>query len=105
LQIEELQEIIKKQDAVMVYFSGKNCGVCKALQPKIEELFAQEFPKIKQVYISADEFAQTAAQFSVLTIPTVLVFFDAKEFIRESRHISIHELASSIQRPYGLFFN
>ncbi len=104
MEIENLQEIIKNNDAIMVYFSGENCGVCKALQPKIKDLFNTEFPKIKQIYISADEFTQTAAQLNVLSIPTVIIYFDSKEFIRESRHISISELSLQIQRPYSLFF-
>ncbi len=104
MNIEELQNQINTNDAIMVYFSGENCGVCKALQPKIKELFNEEFPKIKQIYISADKFTQTAAQFNVLSIPTVIVYFDSKEFIRESRHISIPHLSSGINRPYNMFF-
>ena len=104
MEIENLQEIIKNNDAIMVYFSGENCGVCKVLQPKIKDLFDTEFPKIKQIYISADKFTQTAAQLNVLSIPTIIIYFDSKEFIRESRHISISKLSSQIQRPYSLFF-
>lgn len=104
MQIEQLQSEIQMNDALMIYFSGEACGVCKTLQPKIKELFTQEFPKIKQIYISADLFTQTAAQLNVLSIPTVIVYFDSKEFIRESRHISISNLASQIHRPYKMFF-
>ncbi len=104
MDIEQLQHEIQTNNALMVYFSGENCGVCKVLQPKIENLFTTQFPKIKQIYISADKYTQTAAQFNVLTIPTVIVFFDTKEFIRESRHISIQNLSLQITRPYEMFF-
>ena len=37
MNIEELKQIINNNDAVMVYFSGEFCGVCKnALQEIIE---------------------------------------------------------------------
>ena len=104
MEIENLQEIINNNDAVMVYFSGENCGVCKVLQPKIKTLFDTEFSKIKQVYISADKYTQTAAQYNVLSIPTVIVYFDSKEFIRESRHISLTHISAQIQRVYEIFF-
>lgn len=104
MEIEELQNIIDTNDAVMVYFSGENCGVCKALMPKVKELFDNSYEKVKQVYISADKFPQTAAQFQVLTIPTLIVFFDKKEFVKQSRHISIQELSNAIDRPYSIFF-
>lgn len=104
MNLDELKQTIETNDAVMVYFSGENCGVCKALQPKIKELFDTSFQNIEQIYISSNEYMKTAAQFSVLTIPTVIVFFDNKEFVRQSRHISIQELQSKIERPYSLFF-
>ncbi len=101
----DLENVLKNNDAVMVYFSGKDCGVCHALKPKVETLFTDKFPKIKQVYISSEEFRDTAAQFQVLSIPTVIVFFDKKEFIRQSRLISLQDLESKISRTYDLFFN
>ena len=105
MQIEQLEKQISSNDAVMVYFSGERCGVCKVIQPKIEKLFTTTFPKVKQIYISADKFQETAAQFNVLTIPTVIVFFESKEFIKQSRHIALEQLEQQIDRTYKLFFN
>ncbi len=104
MDIETLQNTINSNDAVMIYFSGENCGICKVLMPKVKNLFDNKFTKVKQIYISADEYTQTSAQFNVLTIPTVIVFFDKKEFVRQSRHISIQDLEAQIQRPYNIFF-
>ena len=105
MQIEELKETIQNEDAVMVYFSGEFCGVCKVLQPKIKDAFEKEFPNIKQVYISADDFKQTAVEFGVLAVPTIIVYFDGKEFARKSRNLSVAGFVDELQRPYGLFFN
>lgn len=105
MQLEQLQQEIQTNDAVMLYFSGEQCGVCKVIQPKIKELFTKEYPKIKQIYISADQFVQTAAQYNVLTIPTVIVLFDSKEFIRQSRHIAFEQLEQQLSRTYNLYFN
>ena len=105
MQIEQLQQEIQTNDALMLYFSGEQCGVCKVIQPKIKELFTTTFPKIKQLYITAEKFPQTAAQFNVLTIPSVIVLFDSKEFIRQSRHISLDQLEQQLLRTYNLYFN
>jgi len=105
MDIKQLQHEIQTNNALMIYFSGENCGVCKVLQPKIENLFSEIFPKVKQIFIAADEFPQTAAQYNVLTIPTVIVFFDSKEFTRESRHISLKQIEEQLIRTYNLFFN
>ncbi len=105
MQIEELKQTIQKEDALMVYFSGEFCGVCKVLQPKIREAFKKEFPKLKQVYISADEFKQTTVEFGVFAVPTIIVYFDGKEFAKKSRNLSVTGFVDELQRPYGLFFN
>ena len=105
MQIEELKQTIKNEDAVMVYFSGEFCGVCKVLQPKIKDAFANIFPKIRQIYIDADEYKQTAVEFGVFAVPTILVYFDGKEFAKKSRNLSISGFIQELQRPYGLFFN
>ncbi|MGB3750008.1 MAG: thioredoxin family protein [Arcobacteraceae bacterium] len=105
MYIEDIEKEIRDNDAVMLYFSGKNCGVCTALKPKIQSAFQENFPKIKQIFISADEYPEIAAHFSIFTIPSILVFFDAKETRRESRHISVDQLVQVNKRHYTMFFN
>jgi len=105
MHIEDIENEIRSNDVVMLYFSGENCGVCTALKPKIQSSFEIHFPKIKQIFISASDYPQIAAHFSIFTIPSVLVYFDKKETKRESRHISIDQLMKSINRPYELFFD
>lgn len=103
--LQAINDIIEQNDGVMLYFSGENCGVCHALKPKVKELLDTNFSKLKQVYISADKYQDIAASFNVFTIPTVIVFFEKQEFIRQSRYISIADLQSKIERPYTLFFD
>ena len=105
MNIEDIEKEIQSNDAVMIYFSGEKCGVCTALMPKIQSSFKTNFPKIKQIFISASDYPRIAAHFSIFTIPSVLVYFDKKETKRESRHISIDQLIQSTKRPYELFFN
>jgi len=102
---QSLDQVLQNNEAVMVYFSGNDCGVCQVLKPKIKRLFNEDFPKVKQIYISSEKFLDTAAQYNVLSIPTLLVYFDGKEFLRESRLISISDVENKILRTYKLFFN
>jgi len=104
MNIDEIQKIIIENDAVMIYFSGEQCSVCKALMPKVKLAFTTHFPKIKQLYINASDFPHIAAYFSVFTVPSLLIYFDGKETKRESRHISVDQLIQSNQRHYKMFF-
>lgn len=105
MEIEKLKQKIKNNDAVVIYFSGENCGVCKVLEPKIKEAFSIEFPKIKQIYINADKYKTTAIEYGVFSMPTIIVFFDGKEFAKKSRNLSVDGFIQELKRPYGLFFN
>ena len=101
---EEFLELKEKETALLAYFSTEVCNVCKVLKPKVEELIKTEFPKLKLVYVQSDKLPEAAAQNSVFAAPTILVFFDGREYIRKSRNIGIGELQHEIQRPYSMIF-
>ena len=105
MDIEQLEEKIEQSDALMVYFSGEFCNVCKVLQPKIKDAFSKHYPKIEQLYISADNYKQTAAKFGVFALPTIIIYFDGKEQKRKSRNLSVDGLIEELKRPYTLFFD
>ena len=102
MTLEELQTMIREEVGVLVYFSGEHCNVCHALRPKFKELFDAEFPQIKQVYLDAHEHADISANYSVFSVPTMLVFLDGREFIREGRAVSMHKMTEQLRRPYGM---
>ena len=101
---DELQQLISTEDATLIYVSSDECGVCKVLKPKIAELFSEKFPKTTLNYVSTTDIPEIAAQMSIFAIPTVLVFFNGQEFIRESRNIALGILEEKVERPYGMLF-
>ena len=105
MNLEDLQNKIKNTDAIMIYFSGENCGVCHALQPKIKTAFDKNFPKIEQLYIKAEENKQIATHFGIFALPSIIVYFENKEFLNQSRLISVDQIVQNINRPYSLFFS
>ncbi|MDD5359644.1 MAG: thioredoxin family protein [Sulfurovaceae bacterium] len=105
MDIEELEQFISTHDGVMLYFSGENCGVCDALKPKIKEVIETNFPKIEQVYIKTQENIEIASQVGVFSVPTIIIYLDGKEFLREGRNISLLEFAAKLSRPYNMMFS
>ena len=101
----EVKEVISKVPAVLIYFSGENCSVCTALKPKIEKEVNIHLPKIEIYEVKADIYKEIASNFSVFSIPTILVFFDSKEFKREGRNISVLNFIEELKRPYNLFMD
>ena len=100
--IEKIQNSIKENLAVMVYFSAPTCNVCHALKPKLLEALESNFKEfvVESVDISVEE--DIAPHFEVFAIPTVLIFLDGKEFLRKSRHMSVDEVIRDIKRPYEI---
>ncbi|MCD6173792.1 MAG: thioredoxin family protein [Sulfurimonas sp.] len=100
--IQNINNTIKENLAVMVYFSAPTCNVCHVLKPKLLEALDENFKefKIESVDISVEE--DIAPHFGVFAIPTVLVFLDGKEFLRKSRHMSVGEVVNEIKRPYEI---
>jgi len=102
--IPEFDQIIAENDAVLAYFSTEECSVCKVLKPKVAEMVAEEFRKMKMIFIESDKLPELAAQHRVFTAPTIVVFFAGRETIRKSRAFGVDELESEIRRPYSLLF-
>jgi thioredoxin 1 len=103
--LDELRSSVIKNKALLVYFSNTQCNVCKVLKPKIYELITEEFPLMQMYYCDTIESAEVAAQNSIFAVPTIVIYFDGKEFLRKSRNIGIMELQKDIERPYSLMFN
>lgn len=102
---EEFYRILKESNAVLAYFSGESCNICKVLRPSVESLLRENFPEMSFLYVDVNKFPEIAALQSVFTIPTVICIFEGKEFFRKSRAFGISELAREIERPYNLLFN
>ncbi len=102
--IEQYNEILNDNDAVLFYFSHEQCNVCKVLKPKIKELIETEFPKMQIRYCDTVKTPEIAAQNSIFAVPTILVYFAGRESFRKSRNIGINELKQELERPYKLMF-
>ena len=104
MELIEIQNFIDANPAVMLYFYNDNCAPCKVLRPKVQEMVANDFPNIEFRLINAEKYLSTAAQFGVFSSPTILAFFEGKEYIRESKNVSISELHDKIERIYTMIF-
>ena len=102
MTLEELQNTIRTEVGVLLYFSGEHCNVCHALRPKFKEVFDANFPQLKQIYLDAHENVEISANYSVFSVPTMIVFMDGREFAREGRAVSLHQLTEKLKRPYGM---
>ena len=67
---------------VLVDFYADWCGPCKMMAPVIEELAEELQGKAKVGKINVDESTDTATQYDVMSIPTIIIFKNGKEVKR-----------------------
>ncbi len=101
---EEFEKQISENSAAAFYFSTPDCNVCKILKPKLIDLLNSDFPEFKFFYIDCEKAEKLAAQKNIFAVPTILFYFEGKEFIRKSRNINLSELSAEISRPYSMLF-
>jgi len=71
-------QVLESDVPVLVDFWAPWCGPCKMLTPIIEELARDYDGRAKIVKINVDDNQQLAMQFSIRSIPTVMVFKDGE---------------------------
>jgi thioredoxin 1 len=77
------EKVLKSDLPVMVDFYAEWCGPCKMAAPIIDELSDQYQGKVVIGKVNVDENSQTAGQFGVMSIPTVIMYKDGKEVNRK----------------------
>ena len=66
-------KVIESEGPVLVDFWAPWCGPCRVVAPVLEEI-AAERPELSIAKLNIDENQQTAANFQVLSIPTLILF-------------------------------
>ncbi len=102
--LQEVKDEVKKHMGVMLYFYNDHCPPCISLRPKVIKMVEEKFPELKLVFINSEKSPEVPAHYSVFSNPTIILFMDGREYFRNSKYISEHQLAEQTDRLYNMAF-
>ena len=100
---DNLVQLAAEHTVLLVQFGADTCAPCRTIQQRINR-WTEQHPSVYSVYVPIETFPEIAAQESLFSVPTILVFVDGRRTICESGYFSLDKLLSQVQRYLDLLF-
>ncbi|MCB2153638.1 thioredoxin [bacterium] len=91
-------EVLNSSTPVLVDFWATWCGPCLRVAPIVEELANENDGKLKVVKLNVDEAGDTAGEYGVQSIPTLVIFKGGQEVDRIVGAVPKSTLQAAIDR-------
>ena len=94
--METFNDVISADRLVLVDFFATWCGPCKAMHPVLENLKQQLGERLRIIKVDVDKYQQTAAQYGVQAVPTLMLFRSGRQLWRQSGALPLPQLMTVV---------
>ena len=91
--METFYELINSSDIpVLVDFFAEWCGPCKAMSPILKQVKDMQGENVRIVKVDVDKNNALAMQYTIQSVPTLMIFKNGKQVWRQSGIMNASEL-------------
>ncbi len=98
--MNNFNELISGSKPVLVDFFATWCGPCKMMHPILEELKEKIGDKATIIKIDVDQSQDVASQYSIQSVPTLMIFKNGKVEWRQAGVHSAADLQKELEKYY-----
>lgn len=95
--VAEVRELIDTDKLVFVFLYGAHCSVCHGVLPQIKPMI-DSYNALTSIQGDVEKLPMLSGEFTVFTVPVVLLFLEGKEVLRVARFIRTEELRDRIDK-------
>ncbi|PAE16594.1 hypothetical protein CHH91_08005 [Virgibacillus sp. 7505] len=96
-----MEGYISTNRLAVLFISSPGCSVYQALLPRIEDVL-QNHRQVELGYTDSSEVKEVTGKYLAFGAPTILVFAEGKEQIREGRFIRMEDFEARVERLISL---
>src|SRR4051812_11671694 len=94
--METFSKILNDDKPVLVDFSAEWCGPCKMMAPELKR-FAQSHKEVRVLKVDIDKNRETANQFNIQGVPTLILFKKGKVLWRQSGAMNAQQIEQNVK--------
>jgi thioredoxin 1 len=92
-------QVLRAKEPVLVDFSARWCGPCRALAPALDELARDVAGRARIVKVDVDENPDLARRYDISSIPCLVIFRDGREVRRIVGLMPKARIAEALDAP------
>ncbi len=95
--METFSKILNDDKPVLVDFFAEWCGPCKMMAPELKRFADLQKSDVRVLKVDIDKNRETASQFSIQGVPTLILFRKGKVLWRQSGAMNAQQLSAIVK--------